>query len=237
MGIAILPPDVNKSSLKFAPEISGEATAPNTIRYGLAAIKNVGEKAMEAAIAERTANGEFKDADDFVARLDSTLINKRMLESLIKVGAFDFGGEHRASLFSRMDQMLGDAASQQKQQRSGQISLFDDAEMTATRTSSRVREGVPEWSKEEVMGYEKELLGFYVSGHPLDKFRGVFENPKVTRLADLEEAADKGGSVQLRGLHPKDGREIHQEGQSRLRHLHIGGLLRKRGGHRLERVL
>lgn len=200
MGIPILPPDVNKSSLKFAPEIIGDAATPNAIRYGLAAIKNVGEKAMEAAIAERTANGPFADADDFVSRLDSTLINKRMLESLIKVGALDFGGEHRASLFNRMDQMLGDAASQQKQRRSGQISLFDDAAMTATRAPSRVREEVPEWSSEEVMTFEKELLGFYVSGHPLDKFRGVFDNPKVTRLADLEEAADKGGSVSCAGF-------------------------------------
>jgi len=200
MGITILPPDVNKSSLKFAPEINGEAALPDSIRYGLAAIKNVGEKAMEAAIAERNANGAFKDADDFVGRLDSALINKRMLESLIKVGAFDFAGEHRASLFNRMDQTLADAAAQQKQRRSGQISLFDDAAMTATRSSSQVRENVPEWSKEEVMGYEKELLGFYVSGHPLDKYRGVFESPKVTRLADLEEAAEKGGSVNCAGF-------------------------------------
>ncbi len=200
MGITILPPDVNKSSLKFAPDTTDGSTTPNAIHYGLSAIKNVGEKAMEAAIIERKANGVFKDAEDFLARLDSTLINKRMLESLIKVGALDFGGEHRASLFNRMDQMLGDAASQQKQQRSGQISLFDDAAMTATRTSSRVREDVPEWSKEEVMGYEKELLGFYVSGHPLDKYRGVFESPKVTRLADLELAADKSGSVHCAGF-------------------------------------
>ncbi|HEY2574430.1 MAG TPA: DNA polymerase III subunit alpha [Verrucomicrobiaceae bacterium] len=200
MGIQILPPDVNRSSLKFAPEITGDATTPNAIRYGLAAIKNVGEKAMDAAIAERSANGAFSDADDFVSRLDSSLINKRMLDSLVKVGAFDFGGEHRASLFLRMDQMLGDAAAQQKMRRSGQISLFGEAELTATRSSSRLREDVPEWSKEEVMTFEKELLGFYVSGHPLDKYRGVFDSPKVTRLADLEEAADRGGSVNCAGF-------------------------------------
>ena len=200
MGIQILPPDVNKSSLKFAPETTGDSATPNTIRYGLAAIKNVGEKAMEAAIAERNVNGPFTDADDFVSRLESTLLNKRMLEALIKVGALDFGGEHRASLFNRMDQMLGDASSQQKQQRSGQISLFGDAEMTATRSTSRVREDVPAWSKEEVMVFEKELLGFYVSGHPLDNYRGVFDSDKITKLSDLAEVPEKNGSVHCAGF-------------------------------------
>ena len=200
MGIQILPPDVNRSALKFAPEIIGDAKLPNAIRYGLSAVKNVGEKAMEAAIAERNAHGPYADADDFVSRLDSTLINKRMLESLVKVGALDFGGEHRASIYNRMDEMLANASAMQKQRRSGQMGLFGEAEMTATRGGSSVREDVPEWGKDEVMGFEKELLGFYVSGHPLDKYRGVFDSDKITKLADLEEAVDKGGSVQCAGF-------------------------------------
>jgi DNA polymerase-3 subunit alpha len=197
MGMEILPPDVNHSALKFAPECRNGNSMPDAIRFGLSAVKNVGETAMEAAIKERTANGDFKDVDDFASRLDSKLINKRMMESLVKVGAFDFAGEHRASIFARLDQILANAAVHQRDRRSGQVSLFGEEMMGATR-AAKVTESVPEWSKEEVMGYEKELLGFYVSGHPLDKFRGVFENPKVTRVADLAEVGE--GQVNCAGF-------------------------------------
>lgn len=200
MGIPILPPDINRSVEKFTPETTGESPAPNAIRFGLAAIKNVGEKAMQAAIVERAQGGPFQDADDFVGRLDSTLINKRMMEALIKVGAFDFTGEHRASLFHRLDPMLANAATRQRDRRSGQVSLFDDNALGATRPGSVVREDVPPWTSEQVMAFEKELLGFYVSGHPLDKYRAIFENPKVTRIADLQDLGKERSVVNCAGL-------------------------------------
>src|SRR4051812_5888237 len=125
MGIAILPPDINKSGLKFTPETfvagiadpglaaqavtnTGAVTDPdysqNAIRYGLAAIKNVGEGAMESAIAERERGGEFKSLEDFCGRLGTRIANKKMLESLIKAGAFDFLARDRAELFACVDE-------------------------------------------------------------------------------------------------------------------------------------
>src|SRR5206468_6917498 len=105
MGVSILPPDVNKSGLKFIPEtVAGVADAGySAIRYGLAAIKHVGEAAMETAIREREQRGDFSSLEDFCTRLDSRVANRKMLESLIKAGAFDFLGRDRSELFSCID--------------------------------------------------------------------------------------------------------------------------------------
>jgi DNA polymerase III subunit alpha len=187
MGIPIMPPDLNKSSLKFSPEITGEATTPNTIRYGLAAIKNVGEAAMEAAIAERTKNGPFVSADDFCNRMDNRSINKRMMESLIKVGAFDFTNETRASLWARLDLMLSGAAARQKERRSGHMSLFGEMDIESAAPKPAEGNNVTPWKKEEIMAFEKELLGFYVSGHPLDNYRSVVQGSSITPISALEE--------------------------------------------------
>jgi len=194
MGIEILPPDINKSALKFAPE-SG------AIRYGLSAIKNVGEGAMQAAITEREANGEFRSLEDFASRLDSKAVNKKMLEALIKTGAFDFTGEPRLVMFNRMDQVLASAASAQKDRRSGQASLFDfdmgappspkKAETKNGRGKAAAVEPPPEWPKMELIAFEKELLGFYVSGHPLDAYRGNFDSNRFTKIAAIEEITQR----------------------------------------------
>src|SRR6202022_163016 len=126
MGIAILPPDINKSGLKFTPEtvaavahrrgVEGLATAAtdgsayNAIRYGLAAIKNVGEAAMEISLSERQRNGQFMSLEDFCGRLGTRVANRKMLESLVKAGAFDFLGRDRAELFSSIDEALASSA-------------------------------------------------------------------------------------------------------------------------------
>ena len=191
MGIEILPPDINKSALKFSPEITGDATAPNAIRYGLAAIKNVGEAAMAAAIEERTKDGLFKSADDFCNRMDNRSINKRLMESLIKVGAFDFSNETRASLWARLDPMLSGAAARQKERRSGHMSLFGEMDIESSAPKSAATPDVAPWKKEEVMAFEKELLGFYVSGHPLDNYRSVVQASGITTIAALDDL--KGG--------------------------------------------
>ncbi len=195
MGITILPPDINKSLLKFAPERTKEAdpstNAPNAIRYGLSAIKNVGEGAVLAAIAERDRGGKFASIEDFAARLDNRAVNRKMLEALVKAGAFDFTKENRASMFSRLDQVLASAAIMQKDRKSGQGGLFDDFALAGNAKASGAgktdAEGIPEWPHDEILGYEKELLGFYVSGHPLDSYRGNFESSKLTKIAEIEE--------------------------------------------------
>ncbi len=200
MGITILPPDVNKSSLKFAPECIEGSDVPNAIRYGLAAVKNVGEAAMAAAIAERTKNGPFTSLEDFCARVDSRMINKRLMEPLIKVGGFDWTGQDRAGMCFVLDEVLSNASSRQKERKAGMVSLFDDDTMGATKNTLAKSAGPPPWKKEELMAFEKELLGFFVSGHPLDNYRHIYESKYITRIADVQEVKEERVSLRVAGL-------------------------------------
>ena len=181
MGVKILPPDINRSELKFAPESEQIA-----IRFGLSAIKHVGELAMADAIVERKNNGPFKSIEDFAARMDSRAVNKKMLEALVKSGAFDFTREPRPNMFARLEQVLASAASMQKDKKAGQGGLFDDLDMAPPKKSA-AQTVVEPWSMDEVLTFEKELLGFYVSGHPLDSYRGNFESSKLTKITAIEE--------------------------------------------------
>ncbi len=186
MGIEILPPDLNASQLRFAPEIL--STGIKAIRYGLAAIKNCGEGAMAAAISERTVNGPFASLDDFSSRLDSKVVNKRILENLVKAGALDWTGETRAGMFDRLEQVVASASSAQRDKASGQVSLFDAMDFAAPAPKPAAGgASIPEWDKDERLAHEKELLGFYVTGHPLDKFRGVIDSERYQRLALIDE--------------------------------------------------
>jgi DNA polymerase III subunit alpha len=201
MGIAILPPDINKSGLKFTPETvaaisdhrgqeNGAGRAPlqqNAIRYGLAAIKHVGEGAMATAIREREQRGDFTSLEDFCTRLDSRVANRKMLESLIKAGAFDFVGRERAELFARIDEALSSSAAAQRDRIAGQVSLFDE---TTAPSASRKRP-IAQWSEHEKLSYEKELLGFYVSGHPLDAYVDLFAARNYRPIASLGELDDR----------------------------------------------
>lgn len=202
MGIPILPPDVNRSGLKFIPEtwegpqrpdsgqIRGTEAAPtlNAIRYGLAAIKNVGEVAMEVAIQEREQAGEFTSLEDFCGRLGTRVANRKMLESLIKAGALDFTKRSREELYACIDEALATSAAAHRDRESGQGSLF--GELTAATTSSRPR-AVNPWSEHEKLSFEKELLGFYVSGHPLEAFMGVLAERKYQSVSSLAELEDR----------------------------------------------
>ncbi|MGE5215127.1 MAG: DNA polymerase III subunit alpha [Nitrospirota bacterium] len=204
MGISILPPDINKSSLKFTPEslpagadrgstedvrtAAANSSGYNAIRYGLAAIKNVGEAAMAMAIRERDECGEFGSLEDFCSRLDSRVANRKMLESLIKAGAFDFTGRDRAELFACIDESLNASAIAQRDRAAGQVSLFD--EQTHAATAAR-RQPIKPWNEHEKLSYEKELLGFYVSGHPLDAYAEVFAAKNYRSIASLGELDDR----------------------------------------------
>ncbi|WP_395750455.1 DNA polymerase III subunit alpha [Prosthecobacter sp.] len=204
MDIKVLPPDVNKSSLKFAPErFETEGEEPNAIRYGLSAIKNVGEGAMEAAIAEREKNGAFASLEDFAARLDNRAVNKKLMESLVKAGAFDFTKESRSVMFAKLEQVLASAASMQKDKKAGQGGLFDDFDLAQPK-SKKNEAAAPAtvWSADEVLAFEKELLGFYVSGHPLDSYRGHFDSPKLTKIAGIEEidTKEKAQTISIAGI-------------------------------------
>ena len=188
MKIEILPPDINQSQLRFSPEKTQGGM--DGVRYGLAAIKNCGEGAMALAIEERTKNGKFTSLEDFASRLDSKVINKRILENLVKAGALDWTGETRAGMFGRLEQVVASASSAQRDRASGQVSLFDAMDMAPAAPvvkSRRSENAVEEWSKDDRLAHEKELLGFYVTGHPLDKFRKVIDSEKYKRIGLIDD--------------------------------------------------
>src|SRR5947207_11175200 len=198
MGIMILPPDINRSGLKFTPEVEatdGGGENPldgpagfSAIRFGLAAIKNVGEGAMELTIRERDRGGDFKSLEDFCSRLDSRIANRKMLESLVKCGAFDFLHRERAELFACIDDALASSAAAHRDRMAGQVSLFGDAH---EHVASARKRSVTPWSDREKMSYEKELLGFYVTGHPLDAYADVITKGKYQSIAALGELSDR----------------------------------------------
>jgi DNA polymerase-3 subunit alpha len=256
LGIRILPPDINKSGLKFEPDhvdaagvegakvarkvalaqtanaasdafpdiapdpepdaairfedmpagkkmdgtievtngaalVAGERVHLGAIRYGLAAIKNVGESAMESAMSERARRGAFKGVEDFCARVDGKKISKKAIECLVKSGAFDEFGADRATMFGGIEGAMASAASEHRDRAAGQVSLFGDMGTVAKPVTSRSATAVPPWSLTEKLGYEKELLGFYVTGHPLDEYRTALENPKFVRIANLATQESK----------------------------------------------
>ena len=192
MEIEMLPPDINRSQLKFAPEKTPSGKL--AIRYGLAAIKNVGEGAMATAIADRDANGPYESLEDFSNRLDSKSVNKRILENLVKAGALDWASEPRASMYGRVEQVVASASSAQRDRAQGQVSLFDTMDFAgaspAQDNGTRVAE-IEEWTKDEKLANEKELLGCYTSGHPLDKYRGVIDSDRFEKIGLMDDLDTK----------------------------------------------
>jgi DNA polymerase-3 subunit alpha len=164
MGIEVQPPDVNVSAVQFS-------VAGGAIRFGLAAIKNVGEAAMESILRTRKADGAFQSLEDFCVRVDLRLVNRRVIESLIKAGAFDSLGLTRAHLLTVTDAALEGGQRQQRERAEGQGSFFDLLPAAAPASGASSVAVVPEWDADQRLAFEKEVLGFYVSGHPLARFR------------------------------------------------------------------
>ncbi|MDE3113670.1 MAG: DNA polymerase III subunit alpha [Chloroflexota bacterium] len=179
LGIEVLPPDISASELGFV--VDG-----NTIRFGLGAVKNVGQGAVETIIEARRAGGAFRSLDDLCQRVDLQRVNKRVLESLVKCGACDAFGPRLAQL-DKLDAVLSTAQREQKDRASGQVGLFDM--FAAVPDAGRV-DG-PEAPRRELLGWEKELLGIYLSQHPLQEYsQRLPADLVVTYLAELREAGD-----------------------------------------------
>src|SRR2546423_3232358 len=179
MGLTVSPPEVNVSAVQFS-------VAGDTIRFGLAAIRNVGEAGMESILATRAADGAFKTLDDFCARVDLRLVNRRVIESLIRAGAFDSLGLPRAHLLAQTDAALEAGQRVQRDRLEGQAAFFDTLIPPAAAPARREpAEIVPEWPDDQRLAYEKEVLGFYVSGHPLAQYASVIDSLGVTTSADL----------------------------------------------------
>jgi len=178
MGISILPPDVNESDLYFTP--IGEA-----IRFGLAAIKNVGENTAKAIRDSRLATGEFKALYDFCERIEPRFLNKRVFESLIKSGAVDSLGP-REAMAASIDDALASLQRASRLRESGQHGLFGGGgDATETAVPFLLRDA-PLWSEEERLASEYAMLGFYVSGHPLEKYSSRLAEWSVVRLEEVE---------------------------------------------------
>jgi len=191
MGLTVLGPDVNESREMFTP-------VGDKIRFGLAGIKGVGEQAAQKIIEEREANGPYQDFADFSSRVDARALNKRVLEHLVKTGAFDFSGVSRKVLFDDIDGALSTAAAAARDKAAGQESFLDMlAEPAPAPSNGRADPAKPkvndEFSPPEKLQFEKELLGFYISGHPMNQYLGLAESIDtytVDQLTQLTERVD-----------------------------------------------
>ncbi len=192
MRIPVLPPDVNSSGISFS--VAGE-----TIRFGLGAIKGVGETAAKKIIEARNSGGRFRDFTDFCERAGDGL-NSRMIEHLTRAGAFDSLGLRRSQILAIAEPTMAFASSRQKELAAGQGSLFDllDAEDRTEICSVPVPD-IPEFDESEILHSEKELLGFYVSGHPLGRFAGLARAFTTVALSEPESLADN-QSVRITGI-------------------------------------
>ena len=185
-GIKVLPPDINKSFLEYAPD-------NGNIRFGLAAIKQVGEPVVEAIIKEREENGEFKSIFDFCKRIDGKYVNKKSLEGLIKAGAFSNIEKSRKQLFENMEHILDVTSKEARDRAMGQVSLFASLEGAQDDFSGVQYQLVgsdEEYTDKELQLFEKEFLGFYVTSHPLFSIRDKLQFLISHRINELNELAD-----------------------------------------------
>lgn len=181
LSVDIVPPDANRSRAKFT-------ASEGKVSFGLSAIKNVGHAAIEAILASRDEKGRFESLYDFCERVDLRVVNKRVLESLIKCGAFASTGASRAQLLAALDPVLEKAAQVQKNRQSGQLSMFDllDNPVPSVAVAFSPPD-VAEFDPDELLAMEKELLGMYVSGHPLDQYRNGLITRITHKIGDLTE--------------------------------------------------
>ncbi len=180
--IEVLPPDINESDKDFTVVDDG-------VRFGLAAVKNVGGAALDSIIEERTKNGPFESLEDFCARIDSRKVNRRVIESLIKAGAFDSLGLKRSQYMAILDQAIDQAQAAQRDRLSGQISLFSMVEDEAFAKVKRIEPpDIPEWETREKLAFEKETVGFYITGHPLADYEEEIRMVADCTIAELDKA-------------------------------------------------
>jgi DNA polymerase-3 subunit alpha len=196
MGIEVLPPDVNESQVFFAPAAvrsSGAGDTPSerkVIRFGLAAIKGVGEIAVESILSARRQAGPFTSLSDMCERVDTRAVNRKTLEALIKSGACDSFKETRATLLAQLDRTLARAASILQDHQRGQSSMFDQLEQRIAPSPESINR-LAEWPQHELLAFEKELLGFYVTGHPLTPYASILEKYALASTSTLAQLPNR----------------------------------------------
>jgi DNA polymerase-3 subunit alpha len=188
MGIFVLPPDINESQRDFS--VSGDQ-----VRFGLSAVKNVGVGAIDTVIEARNRLGTFRSFDHFCEHVDFRKVNKRVIESLIKCGAFDAMGYKRRPLMSSYEEIIELAQRRHREKSSGQSSIFDQFEKKESAdpdvSEKTMLPDLPEWEHRELLAYEKETLGFYITGHPLSGFTARLGMVANTDAAAILEKKDK----------------------------------------------
>jgi DNA polymerase-3 subunit alpha len=206
MGLVVERPDVNESAQDFTVVRRDDGT--KVIRFGLGAVKGVGGTAVEAILEARAADGPFQTIYELCRRVDTQKCNRRVLEQLIKSGALDglAGGYHRAQLLAALDSALERGAAEQRDRRSGQTSLFamfTAAEPVQAASAAPASEIYPElepWSPKQLLAFEKESLGFYVSGHPLDRYRGDLVRYATATTSDFPGGTRGVGQHSIGGI-------------------------------------
>ena len=189
--IDVLPPDINSGKTVFT-------VADGKIRFGLVAVKNVGEGAVEAIVEEREANGPFDSLFDFCERVDLRRVNKRVIESLITCGAFDETKAARSQMTAVLEEALDYGQKVQRERCDPQMGLFDDGMSCGLSITAPSMPTIPEWDQKDRLGREKEALGFYISGHPLAQYAKIMEKYTSFKTSELDEAVD-GQQVRLGG--------------------------------------
>ena len=178
MGIKVLPPDVNEGNVSFS-------VAGDSIRYSLSAIKGVGKPVVEAIVKERKENGPYTGFKNFVKRLSSKETNKRVVESLIKAGAFDTLPGNRKQLMMVSSDIIDGVAQEKKSSMEGQLTLFELFDPEFARGDKIELPNVDDYSKEEILAFEKEVLGLYVSGHPLERYSPILDKNITATTQDF----------------------------------------------------
>ena len=179
-GIALLPPDINRSLDRFTVEEGG-------IRFGLVAIKNIGRGFIQAVMKEREASGLFRSLPDFCRRMAGSDMNKRALENLIRAGAFDSTGARRSQLIQIYEKVLDAAAARQRQNLEGQLDFFGMSQSRGQAAEDVHLPDIPEFTAQERMTMEKETTGLYLSGHPMDAYQDIVRRLRVPQIGKVLE--------------------------------------------------
>lgn len=201
--VDILPPSINKSYTKFA--VYGDK-----IRFGLGSVKNVGTAVIDNIVQERKKNGEFKSFVDFLERMAGETVNKKCIESLIKAGAFDDFPETRSTLIASFERIVDTITDTEKKALKGQVTMFDLTEVATTNENIEEIKysftNMEEYTEKELLSMEKEILGIYISGHPLDKLRDVIKKQanidalKMAHIAEENKVEEDGRVVKYAGI-------------------------------------
>jgi len=211
MKIQVLPPDVNESSADFTP-------VGHDIRFGLTAIRNVGSNVVDKIVAGREERGRYEHFNDFLEKVDGLVCNKRVIESLIKAGAFDDMKHHRQALFEVHEEAADRYATMKKDTGGGQDSLFDDlgADSEAVFNMAVTVPDVEEWDKQRLLSYERDMLGLYVSDHPLNGLEHVLSRGSDCSIGQLmlDEERPHGSTVTITGLVTSVQRKITKRGDT-----------------------